>query len=161
MVYMTWYSNSIYTDTESVLFFLFMQDTTDVIAHIKGQPIHCISSPFHLFYLLCSCDCPFLSYAWFFPPFCWITPTSTQVSCHITHLKTNPLSIPHELWLLPHFFAPVSSKPPLKIVCSPCFLSSHSPRTGFRQAFNATIALKALSLKSPVMSMFTNPMVSS
>lgn len=117
MVYMTWYSNSIYTDTESVLFFLFMQDTTDVIAHIKGQPIHCISSPFHLFYLLCSCDCPFLSYAWFFPPFCWITPTSTQVSCHVTHLKTNPLSIPHELWLLPHFFAPVSSKPPLKIVC--------------------------------------------
>lgn len=135
-----------------------MQGTTDVTSLIKGPTIRCISSPFYLLNLLCSCNCLFLSHIKISPLLYWLIPNRTQMSCIITYLKTNPLLIPPHLQLSPHFSAPLFSKPTLKDYrfALPISYLPICPWTDFHQVFNSSIPLNLPSSKSPVMSMLTN-----
>ena len=71
-----------------------MQDTTDVILHIRDHTIRCIPSPLLPFYL-CFSHCPFLSHI--------MIPTRTQAFLSITHLKTSLLLIHYQLQRLLYF----------------------------------------------------------
>lgn len=153
MVYMTWCSSQqVYVYRICII--LFMQDISDVIVHIRDHTVHCISSPFLPFYLLCSSHCPFLSHI--------MVPTSTQAFWNITHLKTSFLLIHYQLQLLFHFsetLPRLSSILVSRIVCWFSLLPIFpSLPIDFCQIFSSTISLKRLSSKSPMMSTFTIPM---
>ena len=138
----------------SICIILFMQDTIDVIVHIRDHTIHCISSPFLPFYWLCFSHCPFLSHI--------MIPTRTQAFRNIIHWKTRLLLIHYQLQLLLHFSETLPRLSSILVSSIACWFSLlpifPSLPVDFCQIFSSTISLKPLSSKSLMMSTFTIPM---
>lgn len=110
-----------------------MQDTTDVIVHIRDHTIHCLI-PLLPFYLLCFCNVPSSPTSWFPPAhkyfvilpiwkqaFFWSIVNCSYHSTSSTSLQLFPIS--------PHSYSQGLS------IGSPYFQSSHSPLNWLQSSF--------------------------